>query len=378
MIDASVVGFGTAFAKLLLIRGALCRAANIGIIVDHIMHTAVNTPDIKSLAGILPTRVPSKIGNAIYQASAKSGVDFSYLVNQAKAESNFNPQAKAKTSSATGLYQFIDATWLQMVDRYGADYGIDTQGMSKRDVLNMRKDPEAASFMAAAFASENEKFLNTHWGGDVGATELYFAHFLGASGAASFLNARDENPIARADDLFPKAARANRGVFYDRQTNEPRTLEEVYQFFDRKFKDSFNTSNSLIAEAPVPDRKPDIALASQSVPVRAMGDHPIMQRSHAMRLAAGSDASQQNEEQQSGHHGQISGRAFLTQVASFPIEQTARSDRFAETSIYTKSSSHAAKRMPFLSLMTHPVDVMLLKQTVTPKSAISSNFGDKS
>ena len=147
---------------------------------------------------------PPKVMEAIAQASQKTGVDFSYLVQQAKAESNLNPSARAKTSSATGLYQFIDGTWLDMVERHGEAYGLKTKGKSKAELLNMRKDPKAASFMAAAFASDNEKFLNNHWGGNVGKTELYFAHFLGAGGASSFLKARDDNPLRPAADLFPR------------------------------------------------------------------------------------------------------------------------------------------------------------------------------
>ena len=135
--------------------------------------------------GTISAKNHNPVLNAIQSASDKSGVDFSYLVKQAKVESNFDTQAKAKTSSATGLYQFIDRTWLSMIERYGESYGLETEGLSKKEILDMRKDPQAASFMAAAFASENEQFLNRHWGGDIGDTELYLAHFLGASGAAA-------------------------------------------------------------------------------------------------------------------------------------------------------------------------------------------------
>ncbi len=186
--------------------------------------------------------------NAIGQAAAKTGVDFAYLVQQAQAESNFNPTVKAKTSSATGLFQFIKSTWMNMIDQYGAKHGIDTKNMSRDDILNLRKDPKIASVMAAEFAGENEKFLNTHWGGEVGATELYFAHFLGAGGAASFLNARDENPHQPAAVIFPKAAKANHNVFYDKNTGRARSLDEVYGFFDQKFKVKSMDTPTQLAE----------------------------------------------------------------------------------------------------------------------------------
>jgi len=181
----------------------------------------------------------SGVLNAIGQASAKTGVDFAYLVQQAQAESNFNPNVKAKTSSATGLFQFIKSTWMGMIEKHGEKYGIDTEGMSRQEILDLRKDPELASNMAAEFASENEQFLNTHWAKgekEIGSTELYFAHFMGAGGAASFLNARDENPTQAAAILFPKAAKANANVFYEQGTGRARSMDEVYAFFDKKFQ----------------------------------------------------------------------------------------------------------------------------------------------
>ena len=57
-------------------------------------------------------------------ASRRTGVDFSYLLGQAKIESSLNPSARAATSSATGLYQFVDQSWLAVVDKHGAEYGL--------------------------------------------------------------------------------------------------------------------------------------------------------------------------------------------------------------------------------------------------------------
>ena len=179
---------------------------------------------------------PANVTSAIKQASARTGVDFAYLMQQAKVESSFNPTAKAKTSSATGLYQFIKSTWLNVVDKYGDKHGIDTAGKTETEILEMRKDPEIAAKMAAEFARDNKEFLETNWGGEVGATELYMAHFMGAGGAAAFLSARDENGSKIAADLFPSAAKANKNVFYDPLTDRAKTLDEVYAFFDTKFE----------------------------------------------------------------------------------------------------------------------------------------------
>jgi len=187
----------------------------------------------------LGKQAPQGVLKAIQKASANTGVNFSYMVQQAAVESSFNPEAKAKTSSASGLYQFIESTWLSMVDKYGEKHGIDTEGKSKKEILALRNDPDAAANMAAEFASENEKFLQDHWAkGEkpVGATDLYLAHFMGAGGASAFLNARDKNPLQQAALLFPDAAQANKSVFYDTKTGRPKNMDEVYAFFDSKFQ----------------------------------------------------------------------------------------------------------------------------------------------
>ena len=214
------------------------------------MHGLSNTIANNVLAAF-GGQAPKGVLNAIEKASAKTGVDFAYLVQQAKAESSFDPQAKAKTSSATGLYQFIESTWLNTIEKHGYKHGISTEGKSRQQILNMRKDPQIASNMAAEFASDNEKFLEDHWAKgqkEIGSTELYLAHFLGASGAAGFLNARDENPLQKAAYIFPEAAKANKNVFYDRATGKARSFDEIHAFFDKKFQ---------IEGAPKPQAQPE-------------------------------------------------------------------------------------------------------------------------
>ncbi len=222
-------------------------------------------------------QVPKTVYNAIRNAAAKTGVNFSYLMEKAAAESSFNPNAKAKTSSATGLFQFIDSTWMGMVRDFGDKYGlskyadkIDGNGRvdsakDRRDILNLRKDPEIASYMAAEFAQKNKNYLEDHVGGNIGSTELYLAHFLGAGGAAGFLKAMNKSPNMTAADVFPREARSNRGVFYDSKSGAPRSLKEIYAFFDKKFDgnntvspatDSIMTAKSNFARQPLPASTP--------------------------------------------------------------------------------------------------------------------------
>src|SRR4030081_3694827 len=84
-------------------------------------HMSVDTSNATATAGGGPARVG--IAGAIKQAANPTGTSFEYLLATAKMESNFNPTASASTSSARGLYQFIDQTWLGTVKEAGAQLG---------------------------------------------------------------------------------------------------------------------------------------------------------------------------------------------------------------------------------------------------------------
>ncbi len=211
--------------------------------------STLNNDIIQQYQGI----APSSVLGAIKQASAASGVDFAYLVNQAKAESSFNPSAKAKTSSASGLFQFIEKTWLSMVKKHGDKYGLEKWSNQidikngqptvdspsvKNAILNLRNDAEVASNMAAELAKDNQTYLKHHVRGfeTASSTDLYLAHFLGANGAARFINAMNETPEKTAHTIFKKEAAVNKGVFFDSQTGNARSLKDVYAFFESKFQ----------------------------------------------------------------------------------------------------------------------------------------------
>ncbi len=186
---------------------------------------------------------------AIAGAAARSGVDFGYLLDQAKIESGLDPAAKARTSTASGLYQFTQQTWLATLKRHGADHGlgwaadaITTSGGRfgltadmRQAVLDLRFDPDASAAMAAAFASDNDAYLSARLGRRNEPVDLYLAHFLGAAGAARFLTAHAANPDTAAAPLFPAAAGANRSIFYDK-SGEARTLGQIRDNFAAKFE----------------------------------------------------------------------------------------------------------------------------------------------
>ncbi len=171
------------------------------------------------------------VNRALRLAASETGVDFDYLFRTAQRESSLNPEAKARTSSATGLFQFTDATWLSVVDRYGEKYGIGTsdsgQSLPKDEVLALRNDPVASARLAAELANENAALLENRIGREPTSQELYSAHFLGPAGAARLIEAVRDNPRANASELFPAAARANPAIFNSKD-GEPRSVSAVY------------------------------------------------------------------------------------------------------------------------------------------------------
>jgi hypothetical protein len=182
---------------------------------------------------------------AVRSAAARTGVDFSYLFAQAKIESGLNPSAQAKTSTATGLFQFTAGTWLDTVRKHGAESGLGwaanllkngASGLSteaRTAILALRNDASASANMAAAFAADNRDALQAKLGHAVGTTELYLAHFLGAAGASKFLAAKDAGGTVAAADLAPAAARANHSVFYAAD-GRARSVGEIFDRFAAK------------------------------------------------------------------------------------------------------------------------------------------------
>ncbi|MBP7704546.1 MAG: transglycosylase SLT domain-containing protein [Caulobacter sp.] len=184
---------------------------------------------------------------AIQRASQATGVDFSFLMRTASRESGYNPRAKAPTSSAAGLFQFVEQTWLATLKKHGAKYGYArysdlivkgndgryrvSSPEAREAVMNLRFDPHAASLMVGEMTSDNAAYLAGRIGRQPTAGELYAAHFLGPQGSARLIQAVQSNPNASAASYFPDAAGANRSIFY--RDGRPVTVAQLYDNLTR-------------------------------------------------------------------------------------------------------------------------------------------------
>ncbi len=180
---------------------------------------------------------------ALQRASAVTGSDFHYLLGTAMRESSLKPQAQAVKSSAAGLFQFVEQTWLGLVKDYGAKYGLRSYASAigkgadgrlhldnatdRQAVLALRNDPQLSALMAGEYAQQAKMEMQSTLGRDVCGGELYAAHFLGADAACRLIRMNGSTPDAAAASVFPQAASANRNVFYHAD-GTARTIREVY------------------------------------------------------------------------------------------------------------------------------------------------------
>ncbi|MEZ5925166.1 MAG: lytic transglycosylase domain-containing protein [Hyphomicrobiaceae bacterium] len=248
--------------------------------------------------------LPLQVALALSLASSTTGADYDYLLKTAQRESSFQVDAKAASSSAEGLFQFIEETWIRTIKDEGERYGLGDYAklIEKTDsgryfvpnpsdrqaILALRKDPHVSAMMAGAYARRNERFLAAEIGRQPTSGELYIAHFLGAQDAVRLILVRDTQQHLSAPDLFPRAAAANRSIFY--RDGKARSVGDVYDLLIRRHDrarrampvETASTGGTVIgnweAEMPTIYAKSDLLplFGNFSFPVsRRSGDAPV-------------------------------------------------------------------------------------------------------
>ncbi len=230
--------------------------------------------------------VPRKVVDTIVKASDEAGVDPVYMMALADKESSFDTDAKAATSSAQGLFQFVARTWLEMIRDYGARYGlaeeaaavkgrgaaITVAGSMRARVLGLRNDPRVAALMAAELIKRDRERIEARVGRALTTTELYLAHFLGTASAGRFLSLSSEKPDEVAGREFRTAARANRSLFTEKTGGKRRslTVSELHDRIDGMIDRRLTRYQGVAAVAEAIDKAPvqsDVAAAEETAPV---------------------------------------------------------------------------------------------------------------
>ena len=223
--------------------------------------------------------VGQRVAAAIDRASRSTGTDFDYLLKTAKRESSLDPRAKAQTSSAAGLFQFVESTWLAVMKEDGAKHGLGDlagrierteSGYAVRDpalrkqILDLRYDAQTAAVLAGELTRKNREGLKQSFGRDPTQGELYVAHFFGASDAVRLVGLAARTPEAAVAPLFPSQAAANRPIFYD-EAGRARGAGEVYARL---------TAQHGTAVAAAPPAEPE-AVPEGPFAWRRRGDAPV-------------------------------------------------------------------------------------------------------
>lgn len=217
---------------------------------------------------VIPGAGDSDVSNALETAAQQTGAGFGYLLRTAMQESSMRPDAQAPTSSATGLFQFIESTWLRTVKTDGARFGLESfannieasssgrytvsDPQTRADILALRNDPKISALMAGALAEDNATALTNTLGRNPNDGELYIAHFLGARGAGQLIQMAENRPGANAANAFPDPARANKAIFYNRD-GIPRSVGEVYRVLVQKHHAAEQPGRAALNTMRAPD-----------------------------------------------------------------------------------------------------------------------------
>lgn len=200
-----------------------------------------------------PIKIRRHLVDTIVRASKVVGADPTLLMAVADKESSFSTAVKAQTSSATGLYQFIEQTWLGVIYEFGTKHGLGADakliGKSGRQfvvsdaaqrqrILDMRREPYISALLAAEMLKRDTLRLERALGRHLTGGEIYLIHFLGPDAAQTFIETMEEQPGVKAAELLPKPAQANRPIFYADAGGETKvlTVSEVHKKFNEMIK----------------------------------------------------------------------------------------------------------------------------------------------
>jgi hypothetical protein len=195
-------------------------------------------------------KIPRRVVEAVLRASEATGVDPVYMMALADKESSFSTDVKAATSSAQGLFQFIAKTWLEVVREFGPRHGLETEAAAidvmdgelkvadesmRERILDLRRDPYFSAVMAAEMLKKDRASIAQRIGRELRETEFYLTHFFGVEAASHFMKLLDGKPKQSAPRVFPRAAKANRPLFFARNGKKTKslTVAEVYAKIDR-------------------------------------------------------------------------------------------------------------------------------------------------
>ena len=284
--------------------------------IYHSQNQTKNRIGIKILADSLKLYMTAKkqspkIIDTLYGVSRKTGVDFELLVITAMIESDLGRMTISSSSTARGIYQFIEPTWLVLIKRYGERIGyqsyadaiqINTKtkqpevigGMLLRQkILDLRYNKRVSALVKAYQITDEENVLRSFKNGqNISITDHYIAHMLGLSLARTFYKLHaNESVVILANlksGLFKEALRLNRSFFYD-TTGNPLNARQAYIQFEKKISEKFKTLENIDKRYGKGNNITNQACATSKPNIRTVSADDIL--AHKIKPLPGSGAS---------------------------------------------------------------------------------------
>lgn len=203
------------------------------------------------------------------------------------AESGGRANARNPRSSAEGAGQFIDSTWLAMIEKHRPDIA---RGKSREQILQLKFDPALSAEMTQRYAEDNAEYLAAR---GIEPTEgaLSLAHFAGPSGAAALYADPGKSAIAT---LGEAAARANPFL-------KGKTGADVIAWADRRIANRPSQAAQATAQNAVARVQPAAMGGGDSVQNMAGGEG--MDRLAAAVTGSGYDADRLARAERLGQAG---------------------------------------------------------------------------
>jgi hypothetical protein len=242
---------------------------------DALLSLGTAAGDPNEILEFGPIKIRRHLVQTIVRAAHDVQIDPSLLMAIADKESSFSTAVQARTSSATGLFQFIERTWLRVLRDFGAQHDLAreaalitvdddgnlavTDAAERARILEMRRDPAISAMLAAEMLKRDSARIAGRIGRPLSFGETYLAHFLGPDDAERFMAKVVAEPKAQAAALLPKPARANRTIFYakaGKRKVKSLSVAEVHEKFEAmmstrsaRYRDVGAVSGSSLAYA---------------------------------------------------------------------------------------------------------------------------------
>ncbi|MCK5374723.1 MAG: hypothetical protein KAJ40_05520 [Alphaproteobacteria bacterium] len=188
-------------------------------------------------------RDPSLI-DTLYNVTQETGVSFELLVIKAMIESNLGENIVAQNSTARGLFQYIESTWLSLIKSYGGKIGYasyadalkydliakryvivsERNNFSRHDILNLRYDTRITTLIKAYQILDEQAAIEKCTKGQVPTiTDHYIVHMMGLPLAELFFKLKNSNstiiPARLKNGMFNNAIAQNPSFFFDKRGN---------------------------------------------------------------------------------------------------------------------------------------------------------------